>query len=357
MKKAFLLTLCMLFVLAPLAADVNRIVLRVNDHIVTLYDYQARYTSRLQALQAAELPEDRRAEILSTLGETVFREMFDEVLMLSRASHLKVEVTEAMVDDAMMRMREGNGLTDQTAFEAALAQAGMREADLRDQSRTNLLLQQVTARELQSRVELNEEDLRRYYQSRLEEFAVPRQIEARSIVVLESSALDAEARTALAAEAAATLEVGIDHEIWAEAHQETGETTGVLDLGWVGTGDLAAEIEAAVWDLAAGQVSSPIPARGGLHVVQVVAIEDAHITPFVEVKDEVYRLEMSRLRQEAVTKMLTEFEKASFVRLDPPPEAAGFRTSRSQPDTGLDGLTPAGDSESTVEPVSADGGR
>ena len=303
------------------------------------------------------MPEAQRAEIMSTLGEKIFREMFDELLMLSRASHLRVDVTEEMVDNAMGRMREANGLSDQAAFESALAQSGMTEEDLREQSRRNLLLQQVTSRELQSRVELDEEDLRRYYQGRLEEFAVPRRIEARSIVVLESSALDAEARSALAAEAAATFEAGIDQEVWAEEHQAAGETTGLLDLGWVGQGDLAPEIEAAVWDLEAGQVSPAIEARGGLHVVQVLAIEEAHITPFSEVKDEVHRLEMSRLQEEAVAKMLTDFEKASFVSLDPPPEAAGFRTSRSLPDASLEGLGPVDGAESTTSQESADGGR
>ena len=43
MKKTLLVALGLLFVLSPLAADVNRIVLRVNDHILTLYDYKDRY--------------------------------------------------------------------------------------------------------------------------------------------------------------------------------------------------------------------------------------------------------------------------------------------------------------------------
>lgn len=357
MKKALLLALGILLVVSPLAADTNRIVLRVNDHIATLHDYQERYNARLNAIQSADMPEPQRAELFSTLGETIFREMFDELLMLSRASHLNVEITEDMVDDAMMQMREGNGLTDQAAFESALAQAGLSETELREQSRRNLLLQHVTARELQSRVELDEEDLRRYYQSRLEEFSVPRRVDARSIVVLDSSALDAAAREALAVEAAETLVTGIDQDVWAEQHQKAGETTGVLDLGWVSQGDLAPEIEAAVWDLEVGQVSTPIAARGGLHVVQAVAIEEAHIRPFSEVKNEVRQLEMSRLRSEAVTTMLTDFEKASFVSLDPPPEAAGFRTSRSLPDATLEGLGPVEGGESTAAPESSDGPR
>jgi peptidyl-prolyl cis-trans isomerase SurA len=356
MKKTAFLAL-LLLVVPPLTAEVNRIVLRVNDHIATLYDYKQRYSARLRGVEAADLSETERAEALATLGESVFRDMFDELLLLSRASHLRVEVTEAMVDDAVQRMREANRLNDQEAFESALAQAGMTRTDLREQARRNLLLQQVTSRELQSRVELEEEDLRRYYQSHLEDFAVPRRLDLRSIVVLDSSGLDEGGRAALAAEAVSVLEAGIDQETWAEAHSKAGETTTLLDLGWVTTGDLAPEIEAAVWPLETGAVSTPIVGRGGDHVVQVVAVDEAHVRPFSEVKEQVRRLEMSRLEEEAVTKMLNDFEKASFVRIDPPPEAAGFRTSRGLPESGLGAIGEEPEDLSTNEPASTDGGR
>lgn len=321
--------LCLLLAASAVVADTNRVVLRINDHILTLHDYRTRYSERLRSLQRAQMPEAERSGHLASLGESVFREMFDELLMLSRASHLGLEVTEEMVEDAMQRMREANGLDDVERFEAALAQAGLTRADLRRQARRNLILRHVTARELQSRVELEEEDLRRYYQGHLEEFAVPRRMQLRSIVVLDSSGLDEAARMALAAEAATVLEMGVDLETWAKTHSEAGETTDSIDLGWVEKGDLASELEPVVWSLEAGDVSPAIPGRGGLHVVQVVAAEDAHVKPFVDVKDQVYGLEISRLQQDAVTKMLTEFEEASYVRIDPPPEAAGFRTTRA----------------------------
>lgn len=343
------LVLCLLLTASAVAADTNRVVLRINDHILTLHDYQTRYGERLQSLQRAQMPESERSEYLASLGETVFREMFDELLMLSRASHLGLEVTEEMVEDAMLRMREANGLTDTEQFEAALAQSGMTRADLRRQARRNLLLQRVTARELQSRVELEEEDLRRYYQGHLEEFAVPRRMQLRSIVVLDTSDLDEAANTALAAEAARVLALGVDMEIWAKTHREAGETTDLIDLGWVEKGDLASELESAVWPLEAGDVSPAIPGRGGLHVVQVVDVEEAHVKPFVDVKDQVYDLEMARLQRDAVTKMLTEFEQASYVRIDPPPEAAGFRTTRAGVNDSLGELKGLPDSGSSPE--------
>lgn len=347
--------LCAAWAVLALAAgtsfgDVNRVVLQVNDHIATLHDYRTRYGERLRALQAAPIPEEERATRLAELGESVFREMFDELLLLSKASHEGTEVTDEMVTSAVDSMREANGLADEEAFEAALASSGMTRAMLRDQARRSLLLQQVTAREIQSRIDLEEEDLRRYYQSHLEQFAVPARRQLRSVVVLESSALDEGARAALAGEIADLLRSGSDALAEELARRSAvGETTELVDLGWVEQGDLAPAIEAAVWSLEPGSVSEPVAARGGLHVVEVVAAEAADVRPFVEVRDEVEQLELLRLQQEAVTAMLTDLESASFIRIDPPPEAAGFRTTRTLLEEPVGEVAPPGDAAAEGE--------
>ncbi len=326
----------------PAAADVNRIVLQVNDHIATLHDYQRRYGERLRALQRSPLSEAEKSAELAGLGEMVFREMFDELLLLSKASRDDVEVTEEMVDDAVTRMRESNGLTDDRDFDQALESTGTTRSMIRDQARRNILLQRTTARELQSRIELDEEDLRRYYQSRREEFAVPRRHQVRSVIVLDDASVSADEQAALASEVA-TLMAG-DQDLFESRVAEwsdTGRTTSIIDLGWVEEGDLDPQIEPQVLALAAGEVGAPIPARGGLHVSQVLAIEEEHTRPFSEVRDEVENLELLRLQQEAVTTMLSDLENSSFIRIDPPPEAAGFRATRSTTEDPLSGLGPA----------------
>lgn len=354
MNRLLPLSFCLLLATSALSADVNRVVLRVNDHIVTLHDYQTRYSERIRALQRAQMPETERSQRLSQVGESVFREIFDELLMLSRASHLGIEVTEEMVEDAVQQMREANGIVTEEQFEMALAQSGLTRVSVVDQARRNLLLRSVTAQELQARIALDEEDLRRYYQGHLEDFAVGQRTELRSIVILESSGLDESAREGLAVEVVATLRSGVDVEQWVDQRREAGETTGLIDLGWVEEGDLAAELEAAVRDLGAGEIGEPTVSRGGLHVLQVVAVEEAHVRPFGEVRDQVESLEMGRLQQEAVDKMLTDFEQASYVRIDPPPEAAGFRSTRTAGERDLGELRTVPDGEPSAE--AGDGG-
>ena len=65
---------------AVAAVEVNRIVLRVNNRIVTLFDYEQRKQARIDAIRRAELSPEQRQELLDGVGEEVLRTLFEEML-------------------------------------------------------------------------------------------------------------------------------------------------------------------------------------------------------------------------------------------------------------------------------------
>ena len=107
----------------------------------------------------------------------------------SRADQLGVEVTDAQVDAAMGQLKQSYNIKSDEEFKAALAQSGMTEAQLRAQLRSQLRVQEVRGREVQSRVKVDEEDLRRYYRKNLEQFRQPEQVQLREVVVLDEGGL------------------------------------------------------------------------------------------------------------------------------------------------------------------------
>lgn len=317
------LLLVPLLVASVARADVNGIVLRVGDRIATLYDYRQRYAERLQMIQRRQTDPERETELLAEAGRATFCALFQELLVLARADQERLEVSEEQVESAIAQSKEGLGLATEEQFQEALRRSGMTEADLREQMRRDLLVQQVMGSQLRERVQLDEEDLRRYYQGHLEDFQVPRRLELREVVVLESGTPDAGERAALAASLAASAgDGGLEAAVAAAA---PGTVSELIDLEWVERGDLAPDLEAAVWDLAAGTVSEPVAARGGLHLVEVVAVEEAHVLPFAEVRDRIEALEHRRLTDEAMGDFLAELATDSYIVEQPPPEAVGYR--------------------------------
>ncbi|MDX1382938.1 MAG: SurA N-terminal domain-containing protein [Thermoanaerobaculia bacterium] len=313
----------------PLRAEVvNRIVARVNDRIATYYDYESRFQENM--LRVQELPADpvEREEFLKQQARDTMKILFEELLILSRADQLGIFVSDVEVDEALLGMREANGLEDNDRFREALAQAGMTVEELRKQYRNQLTFQRVMGREVYSRVELSEEDLRRYYRENEDEFREPERVQIREIVVLEVGGADPAAE-ALAAELVAALRAGSSLE---EVREGRGDdaVSPIIETGWVVAGDLDPALEAAIWDLDVGGFSEPTRARGGLHIAEVLAREEAVLKPFKDVEEEIDHKRRLAETNDMMNEYLVDLEKKSYLFLDPPPEAAGFRTATGE---------------------------
>lgn len=333
---------------APASAEVvDRIVLRVNDEIVTLHQYRQQLSERLEAIRDADVPEEARQRLKEEAGRAVLRDLFDEMLLLSRADQLGIRATPEQVEMAVTDARQRSGLTTEEEFKAALERSGMTYDGLRKRMERNIVLQMVMGREVQSRIQPNEEEGLRFYRKHQGDFQVPEKVHLREVVILESGG-PAGADRDFARSLRDEIGEGKDLEAVVEPYQLAGRTTGVIDLGWVSLGDLDEALSDAVSGLGAGAISEPTEARGGLHVLELLEREPAHVQPYNEVQDEVMR----RLREESFASTLDEYmaeiEEAAYIRADPPPEAEGFRVARSERlslEDFLGGLQPVTDEE------------
>ena len=321
------LLLALSLALAPAArADVlNRIVLRVNDQIATLYEYQQHRDEVVRDVLHREQDGDERQRQLAQAGEIAYADLFRELLLQSRADQLAVEISDAQVDTAMGQLKQNYNLKSDDELRAALAQSGMTEAALRAQIKNQLRVQEVRGREVQSRVKVDEEDQRRYYRKNLDTFRQPEQLQLREVVVLDEGPGAAADRQRVAAEIRAKVQGGASLADAVAESSKKGATSAAVDLGWVSPGDLDKNLESAVWKLPKGAISDPVQARGGLHLVQVLDRRESRVPPFSEVQAAIQAKEQERVFKQEVTKYMVELEKKSLIVANPPAEAANFR--------------------------------
>lgn len=354
------LLLCALGAASASAQNLNRVVIQVNDRIATLYDYQQRVEDFRRELAGNDrLTLAERRQRMNEVPNAVFSSLLDELLLLSRADQIGVVFTEEEVDAQLAQVRQRYGFEDDAAFEAALAQTGTNLRLFRDQMRNQMRINEVMAREVRNRIDVGEELARVFYRDHPEAFTSPQRMQLRELVVLESSDLTDAERRQLAESIRQEIAAGRALEELVAEHGEAGHTSGVIELGWVGGGDLADELESAVWELPAGGVSEPVESRGGLHVLQVVERQDEGLRPFNEVAELAEQRAANEAFAERAQSYLVELEDQSYVRLEPPPEAAGFRRSQGRlPDepelptaTASDG---EGDAAAEGEPAAAE---
>lgn len=316
---------------AASAEEINRVVLRVNGEIATLHDWTERRQGRVDQISQAEgLPITERRRLIAEAGRAAMKEIFEELLVLSRARQLRIEASPAQIERAAASARERFGITNEAEFERALAENGMTPASFRERMARTIVFNQVLDREVQSKVAVSDEEAARYWREHPDEFRVGEQRQVEEVIVLDGSPLAPAEREALAEDIAARAAAGTAlADAVAAAGASEGAVSGVVDLGWVERGALAAELDAAVFGLAAPGTGDPVSGRGGLHVLRVIEIRPASVRPIEEVRERIVA-RLSSERFESETRAFLERQAASaYVVEDLPPDAVGYREAPS----------------------------
>jgi parvulin-like peptidyl-prolyl isomerase len=325
--------------LQPLRADtLNRVVLRINDQIATLFDFDRRRDDAVRDITHRVTDVHERQLELGQIDETVFRMMFQELLLTSRADQLGVEVPDAQVDQRIAELKESVGVKTDADFQQALQQAGLTVEQLRAQTRRELRIREVIQREIQAKVKVKEEDMRRYYRKNQDKYTVPEQVQLREVVLLDDPGTSDADRLRTAGEIRQAVATGKSLADAVAPYHAKGQASSVVELGWVSPKDLDPKLEEPAWKLPKNGVTEPITARGGLHLIQLVDRQPTHVRPFAEVQASIQGQEQERLFRDESAKLLVDLETKSLVVADPPPAAANFRRKMGTLDEAANGL-------------------
>ncbi len=316
----------------PASAEVvNRIVLRVNEEILTLYEYEQRKSSEISIILADQrLDSTQRQERLEKIGRVVLQNTFSEMLLLSFANQHGIRVTDAEVDEAVRNLLKNQGIDSEEKLQEALSQSGMTLEQVQENTYRELLWQQVVGREVQPKVVISEEELRAYYRTNKDDFREPEQRWLKEIIVLESSGLEDSELQRVADEIYAQLRAGGELEAVIAPYKEKAQTTGVVDLDWLRAEELEATLSEAAWTLTPGEYSKPVLGRGGYHIILLAGLREAKLKPLDEVESLIRQREYGKRFNRELRTFLADLEAKSFIQEDLPPEAVGYRALTSQ---------------------------
>ena len=307
----------------------NRVVLRVNDRIATLYDYERAVNEQIAGVRnALGLTEQERQERVADAGRFVMKALFEELLIMSRADQLAVVIDESEVEEQLRATMERFGFENDEQFRQALAQQGMREEDFRSQIHKQLRGNVVRGREVAPRVVVEDEDLRRFYRENQDRFRIPERGRFEEVVVLEA-VVPADRLAPLAPLAALARTRMMAGESAAEVAEGLGEGVTAVDVGWVTAGDLAPALDAVAWELEVDGVAEAVVARGGLHVLKMLERTPATVRPFEDVRDAIQQEERNRLFAEEYDLYMTELADAAYIVERLPEGAEGYRPVES----------------------------
>ena len=291
MKKQILTIAFMLTAVTASAELVEAIVVRVGDRIVTRTQYERRLSEIYTQIER-NAPPDQASKLRQEARASLVNELVSELLIKDRADRLGITVTPAEIAEAIGRLRQQYGITTDEQFESSLRSSGLTRADLEAQLRDTLVTNKVFGRELRSRDQATDAELRERYNREKESYRLPERAHLREIVVLKPENGDGQAARTRANEIAeAARKSGTDFANLASTMSESGTREKGGDLGRVAKGDLVPALDTAVFNAAAGTIIGPIETKSAWHIVKVEERLPSEVPAFDSIKD--------RLRQEA----------------------------------------------------------
>ncbi|MCL6508432.1 MAG: peptidylprolyl isomerase [Bryobacteraceae bacterium] len=138
-------------------------------------------------------------------------------------------------------------------------------------------------------VTVPEEDLRRAYEANREMYRTPERVHVRHILLKTTDKPKEEVPKvkARAEELIKQIRSGADFAELARKHSEDpGSAAKGGDLGWVVRGQTVKAFEDTAFTLKPNQVSNVVATEYGFHILQVLEKQEARLTPFAEVRDQ-----------------------------------------------------------------------
>jgi len=270
-KNILILSLTALLLLSPLTARASiseGIAATVNDSVVTVSDVQQRVALYLSGAGHAPTAAERQMVEKQALAKLI-----DEAIQLQEAKKLNISVSDDLVKKGFEAIARQNGMAPDE-FSKQLKAAGVSIDSLYAQIRAEISWEQVVRQKLGPQVTVSERDID-MTMDKLAEQKGKHQYHVAEILLNVKNASD-ENNVRLKADALVKqIRGGERFSVVARDNSEAPGASAGGDMGWLQEGQMDAALEAALQKMHPGQISEPVRAGSGYHILFLREARDA----------------------------------------------------------------------------------
>ena len=305
-----------ILLLAPdlYAANNNRVVAFVNEDVITLYELNNRI-EELTGKTIDELKAANEKEFLNT-RDKVLDLMIDEKLAEAKIKELKLEVSDADVDDYIEYVKERNKFTQEQLL-AQLKREGVTYDKFREKIKDDLERRSLIDREIREKLIITEEDISKYYQSHKKDYEKPGKAHIASIFLVPDSPESQAQLDELekkGKEILARLKNGEDFGALAREFSNGPGAEEGGDLGSITLTDVDPKILKVINSLKEGEVSPLINMGNRLQIIKLIKKNETELVPFDKVKDSIYDTIYNKEMDKRYEAYMAELRKNAYTK-------------------------------------------
>lgn len=297
---------------------VEEIIAKVNGDIITKGDVakaesDAAAEAKKQGLQGPQLE-----QALKQHNDDILRDKIDQLLLIQRGKDLNINV-DTELSKYMAELQKQSKIADPEKFQQYVReQTGTPFEDWKNEAKNGILTRRVISQEVGSKITVPHKDVEDYYNAHKSEFIRKEQIFLREILV-STDGKDA-AGVALAEKKAKDLAARAKKgEKFPELARDnsdavTAQAGGDLGVGYE-KGQLAADVENAVWTQPKGFVTDPMRVSNGFLILKVEDHQKEGQAALEDVQNEIMEKLYSPKMQPAVREYLTKLRRDAFLQI------------------------------------------
>jgi len=262
----------------------------VNNHIITLRNFQQAVEEGSAALYREFTGKELDTK-LHTAREKILQGLVDNFVIQDKAADLGIVIPDDNIRAYVESVKKQNNFTSDADFERALkGTLGIDLPEYLKREKEELLKQEVLRREVFSKIAVEDQELKAYYEEHKEDYRLPGRFRIRELVVSKGgTSAELAAARAKVATIEAALKQGASFESLVKQYSNAPSQSTGGDLGWLPKGVLRQEIESAALALKPGQVAQPVETDTDIYLVQLTSSELDNFKPFNEVAAEIRR--------------------------------------------------------------------
>ncbi len=251
--------------------ELDSIVAVVNKDVIVLSELEREIVLALPEMRekGAEMP------ARSELEHKVLERMIEKRLQMQEAQRVGIKVEDGALTQAMEGIAQRNNLTLEE-LQTALGASGIRFEDFREDTRSQMIMSQLQAREVIKNITVTEPEIKRFLARESDSLIERTDVRLSHILVAvpETASSEEQEQARKKAQAiVARLRAGADFGQVARAESQGQQTQEGGDLGWFAMADVPSLAQEVSRSLAKGEVSNPLRSPSGFHIIQVTDIK------------------------------------------------------------------------------------
>ena len=293
----------------------EEILVVVNKHIITRRSLSQAVEQQHAALYRQFSGKELDQKLVDAREKTL-QGLVDAFLLEDKGAELGSPISDEYVRASIDGIKKENNFATDADLERALkGSLGIGLPEFMKRQKQQATQQFVLQREVFSKVAVEDNELRAYYEDHKDEYRMPSRFRIRELVLAKGATVEeqTEARKKLES-IQAELKDGKSFEDLARLHSTSPSKATGGDLGWMSKGFLRANIEDAAVKLKPEQVSAPIETDKDLYLIQLISLEDAPVKSFTEVKAKILEKLQEPKAQNAIEQYLANLRMRANIR-------------------------------------------